>query len=132
METRSGKHVRRYEIVAELGRGATGVVYKARDPEIDQFVAVKKISLSAQTCVSNRVYRERFFQDAQRAIGLLHPGIVTVLEVGEDPDSGDPYIAMEYVPGQPLSRLLCQPGRLRLDVALYWTEVLAEALDYAH
>ena len=132
METRLGKHIGRYEIVAELGRGSLGAVYKARDPEMDRVVAVRTISLSAQTSQHDPEYRERFFLEAQAVVGLLHPGIVTVFDVGEDPDSRDPYLVTEYVAGQPLSRLLCQHGRLRLDVTLHLTEVLAEALDFAH
>ena len=128
-----GKHLGRYEIVAELGRGATGVVYKARDPRIDQYVAAKAISLLTQTSEADREHRERFFLEIQAASGLVHPGIVTVFDVGEDPEGRDPYIVMEYVAGQSLNRLLSQQnGRLRLDVALQLTEALAEALDYAH
>jgi serine/threonine protein kinase len=48
METRWGRRFGRYEVIAEVGRGAMGVVYKARDPKIDRFVAVKTISLSGQ------------------------------------------------------------------------------------
>ena len=133
METRWGKRFGRYEIIAELGRGAMGVVYKARDPKIDRFVAVKTISLSGQNPEEEREYRERFFHEAQAAGRLLHPGIVTIFDTGEDPESHIAYIVMEYIPGQSLDQLLSENNRkLPLETALLLTEELAEALDHAH
>src|ERR1700676_3914982 len=133
METRWGKRFGRYEIIAELGRGAMGVVYKARDPKIDRFVAVKAISLSTQNPEEEREYRERFFHEAQAAGRLLHPGIVTIFDTGEDPESHIAYIVMEYIAGQSLDRLLSEKSKkLPLDTALSLTEELAEALDHAH
>ena len=133
MQTRWGKRFGRYEIIAELGRGAMGVVYKARDPKIDRFVAVKAISLSTQNPEEEREYRERFFHEAQAAGRLLHSGIVTIFDTGEDPESHIAYIVMEYIAGQSLDRLLSQDSKkLPLDTALLLTEELAEALDHAH
>jgi serine/threonine protein kinase len=132
METRWGKRFGRYEIVAELGRGGMGVVYKARDPKIDRFVAIKTICLVGHVLEEEREYRERFFQEAQAAGRLLHPGIVTIFDVGEDPESRDPYIVMEYVPGVPLNGMLEEGQPLALDTALRLTQQLAEALDCAH
>jgi serine/threonine-protein kinase len=130
MKTRLGKHIGRYEIVAELGRGGMGVLYQARDSKIDRFVAVKIISLSTQDPEMDREYRERFRLEAQAAGRLVHPGIVTVFDVGEHFESCTPFIVM---PGQSLSRMLShQNGKLRLDEALWLTETLAETLDYAH
>jgi len=65
VEARWGKCLGRYELVAELGRGAMGIVYKARDPKIDRFVAVKTISLLDANLDEALDYRERFFQEAQ-------------------------------------------------------------------
>jgi serine/threonine protein kinase len=133
METRWGKRFGRYEIIAELGRGAMGVVYKARDPKIDRFVAVKAISLSTHNPEEEREYRERFFHEAQAAGRLLHPGIVTIFDTGEDPEGHIAYIVMEYIAGQSLDRLLSeQSKKLPVDTALLLTEELAEALDHAH
>lgn len=133
METRWGKRFGRYEIIAELGRGAMGVVYKARDPKIDRFVAVKAISLSTQDPDEEREYRERFFHEAQAAGRLLHPGIVTIFDTGEDPEGHIAYIVMEYIAGQSLDRMLSgKTKKLPLDQALLLTEELAEALDHAH
>ena len=133
METRWGKRFGRYEIIAELGHGAMGVVYKARDPKIDRFVAVKAISLSTQNPDEEREYRERFFHEAQAAGRLLHPGIVTIFDTGEDPEGHLAYIVMEYIPGQSLDRMLsAKSKKLPLEQALLLTEELAEALDHAH
>ncbi len=133
METRWGKRFGRYEVVAELGSGAMGVVYKARDPKIDRFVAVKTISLSSQNPEEQREYRERFFLEAQAAGRLLHPGIVTIFDTGEDPEGHNAFIVMEFIAGQSLDRLLSEKTKkLPLDTALLLTEELAEALDHAH
>jgi eukaryotic-like serine/threonine-protein kinase len=133
METRWGKRYGRYEIIAELGRGAMGVVYKARDPKIDRLVAVKTISLSNQAAEEEREYRDRFFHEAQAAGRLLHPGIVTIFDTGEEPENHVAYIVMEYVAGQSLERLLAEEAKkLPLHTALLLAAELAEALDHAH
>jgi hypothetical protein len=133
METRWGRRFGRYEVIAEVGRGAMGVVYKARDPKIDRFVAVKTISLSGQNPGEEREYRERFFHEAQAAGRLLHPGIVTIFDTGEDPESHIAFIVMEFIAGQSLDRFLSEkPKKLPLDTALRLSEELAEALDHAH
>ena len=133
MEARWGKCLGRYELVAELGRGAMGVVYKARDPRIDRFVALKTINLVGASPEEALEYRERFFQEAQAVGRLVHPGIVTVFDVGEEPESRTPYIVMEYVDGPSLNALLSEKGgKLPLETALQLTEQLAEALDCAH
>src|ERR1700693_1166707 len=133
MQTRWGKRFGRYEIIAELGRGAMGVVYKARDPKIDRFVAVKAISLSTHNPEEEREYRERFFHEAQAAGRLLHPGIVTIFDTGEDPEGHIAYMVMEYIAGQSLDRLLSEKSKkLPVDTALLLAEELAQALDHAH
>ena len=124
--------VGRYEVLTELGRGAMGTVYKARDPKIDRLVAIKTISVSGSGVEDQRDYRERFFREAQAAGRLSHPGIVAVYDVDEAPDYG-PYIVMEYVPGQTLDQLLSAgPGQLPLATALDLADQLAQALHYAH
>jgi len=80
---RSTERFGRYEILAELGRGAMGVVYKARDPKINRVVAVKTILLTGQLPEEELEYRERFFREAEAAGRLSHPGIVTIFDVGE-------------------------------------------------
>ncbi len=132
METRWGKRFGRYEVVCELGRGAMGVVYKARDPKIDRFVAVKTISLVGHVPEEKQEYGERFFREAQAAGRLLHPGIVTIFDVGEDEESEGPYLVMEYVAGVPLNGMMAEGVPIPLDRALRFTQQIAEALDCAH
>ena len=133
MGIRPDKRFGRYEVVAEIGRGAMGAVYKARDPKIDRFVAVKAISAISQSPDEEREYRERFFHEAQAAGRLLHSGIVAIFDVGEEGETRTPYIVMEYVAGQSLSGLLSgETSKLPLDIALRLTEEIALALDCAH
>ncbi len=133
MEDRRSERFGRYEILSELGRGAMGVVYKARDPKINRVVAVKTILLAGQPPEEEREYRERFFREAEAAGRLSHPGIVTIFDVGEEPETRVPYIVMEFVGGQSLDKLLSRDDhKLPLETALQLTIELAEALDCAH
>jgi predicted Ser/Thr protein kinase len=125
------KRFGRYEVVAELGRGAMGVVYQARDPQINRLVAVKTVRLSGQEPDEEKEFRMRFMHEAQAAGRLHHPGIVAIFDVGEDPDNHDPYIVMECVDGEPLNRILAREKKLSLETALQLVEEVAEALDFA-
>jgi len=124
----------RYEIVAELGRGAMGTVFRARDPKIDRTVAIKTISVSASSKHDAEHYRQRFFREAQAAGRMSHPGIVTIYDVGEDETTHTPFIVMECVEGNSLDRwvAMASTGRLSRDIALKLLRQIAEALDYAH
>jgi serine/threonine protein kinase len=133
MEERGTQRFGRYEILNEVGRGAMGVVYKARDPRINRVVAVKTISLVGQPPEEDREYRERFFREAEAAGRLSHPGIVTIFDAGEEPETRAPYIVMEYVGGESLESLLARSDRkLPMTTALQLTLEIAEALDSAH
>src|SRR6266542_3500388 len=97
----------RYEIVRELGRGAMGIVYHATDPAIGRSVAIKTIRLSDLTNAEERArLRDRLFREARSAGMLSHPGIVTIYDVGEQGEIA--YIAMEFVNGPTLDRLLSE------------------------
>jgi serine/threonine-protein kinase len=122
----------RYEIVAELGRGAMGVVYKARDPQIDRVVALKTVSLWGQEPDEETEFRLRFMNEAQAAGRLHHAGIVSIFDVGESPENHDPYIVLEYVSGESLNKVLSREKKLPPARALQLAEEIAEALDYAH
>ena len=124
----------RYEIESEVGRGAMGVVYRGRDPKIDRPVAIKTISIFEQDSDEEQQFRERFILEAKAAGSLSHPGIVTIFDVGEEPESRLPYIVMEYVAGRPLNRVLAatQNRKLPLGPALQLAQEIAEALHYAH
>jgi serine/threonine-protein kinase len=126
------KQFGRYEIVGELGRGAMGVVYKARDPQIDRLVALKTVSLRGQEPEEAAEFRQRFRNEAQAAGRLHHPGIVSIFDVGEETQTGEPYIVLEYVAGESLNKILTREKKLPLAKALQLAAEVAEALDYAH
>lgn len=124
----------RYEILAELGRGAMGAVFRARDPKIDRTVAIKTISIPSAGAQDAEHFRQRFFREAQAAGRLSHPGIVTIYDVGEDEPSHTPFIVMECVQGQSLEALVASEpsGTVSHSAALELIKHVAEALDYAH
>src|ERR1019366_2373090 len=133
MDDRRSERFGRYEIFTELGLGAMGVVYKARDPKINRVVAVKTVSLAGQPPEEEREYRERFFREAEAAGRLSHPGIVTIFDVGEEPETRVPYIVMEFVGGPSLGELRSRDDhKLPVETALQLALELAEALDCAH
>jgi len=125
------QRIGRYQIEETLGRGAMGVVYRARDPIIDRQVALKTLRLDLDAEHADE-FRARFFREAQAAGRLNHPGIVTVHDVGEDPESGLVYIAMEYVEGRDLKQVLASGRRFRPAEAARIAADVATALDYAH
>jgi eukaryotic-like serine/threonine-protein kinase len=125
------QQVGRYEIIDELGRGAMGVVYRARDTEIGRDVALKLILTANTPPVDVDHYKQRFRREAQAAGRLSHPGIVTIHDIAED-DSGQPYLVMEFIEGRSLSQLLDSPAQLPLDQSLDIGIQVAHALDYAH
>ncbi|HEX3822216.1 MAG TPA: protein kinase [Candidatus Sulfotelmatobacter sp.] len=132
MDAPASKRFGRYETVAELGRGAMGVVHKARDPQIDRFVAIKTVSLWGQEPEEEKEFRMRFANEAQAAGRLHHPGIVAVFDVGENPENRDPYIVLEYVSGESLNKILGREKKLSLETALQLAIEIADALEYAH
>src|SRR5215471_17121774 len=132
MPAQSSPNFGRYEVVAELGQGAMGVVYKARDPKIERLVAIKTIALRGQNPKDEREFRERFFNEARAAGRLNHPRIITIFDVGEELERRDPYIVMEYVSGQSLEDHLASGRKLPQPNVLQLVHEIAEALDYAH
>jgi serine/threonine protein kinase len=122
----------RYRVLGELGRGATGVVYRAQDPAIGRTIAIKTIRLSDFTDESERErLRERLFREAQSAGMLSHPNIVTIYDIAEE--NGLAYIFMECVDGPPLEKVLnSQNPPLSGDAALAILRQTAMGLDYAH
>ncbi len=121
------QYLGKYEIIAEIGRGAMGAVYKARDPLIDRLVALKTITggPSAQTNLL-----DRFYQEARSAGALQHPNIVTIYELGHEKNT--PFIAMEYLEGESLDRIIEQHPVLPLSVKLGYIVRVCDALAYAH
>ncbi|HEY0665218.1 MAG TPA: serine/threonine-protein kinase [Gallionella sp.] len=119
----------RYEVLGELGQGAMGIVYKARDPLIDRVVAIKTINL-ALALDEKEEYEERFYQEAKAAGRLNHPNIVTIYDVGRSGDVA--YIAMEFLQGRELRDIMNEVGLLPVDQVLDIIAQVAQGLAYAH
>ncbi|MGD1107785.1 MAG: serine/threonine-protein kinase [Terracidiphilus sp.] len=124
------KCIGRYEIVEELGRGAMGSVFKARDPAVGRIVALKTIHTTALEGAQSEEYRARFYREARASGVLAHPGIVPVFDVGED--AGAPFLVMEFVEGRTLADALKKGERYSLDRVCEIGQQLADALGYAH
>jgi serine/threonine-protein kinase len=119
----------RYEILAELGQGSMGVVYKARDPVLDRVVAVKTIHLNLPKDELAE-YEARFYQEARAAGGLNHPNIVTIYDIGKSERVA--YMAMEFLEGEELRSILSTGHQLPVTQALDVASQVAEGLYYAH
>lgn len=119
----------RYVILEELGRGAMGIVYKARDPLIDRLVALKTVGVETHSAEAD-AYRQRFFREARSAGGLSHPNVVTVHDVGEG--DGVAYIAMEFLAGRSLREILDSGAVLPWARIADITAQVADGLAYAH
>lgn len=123
--------VGRYEILEELGQGAMGMVYKARDPQINRLVAIKTIRFSDEF-EDDRLaeIKSRFFKEAELAGKLNHPSIISIYDVGEDYDLT--YIAMEFLEGEDLENFCQKDTLLPIRKVIDIMAETAEALDYAH
>jgi serine/threonine-protein kinase len=119
----------RYELLSELGQGAMGVVYKARDPVLDRIVAVKTINLTLPKDELSE-YEARFYQEARAAGGLNHPNIVTIYDIGRSERVA--YMAMEFLEGEELRSILASREPLPVELALDIAAQVADGLAYAH
>src|SRR5256885_14189886 len=129
---RSKVKLGRYEVVRELGKGAMGIVYLAKDPLIGRLVALKTIRLQNNDDDEAKEFQQRFVREAQAAGILNHPAIVTVHDIGQDDASGMSFIAMEYVEGHNLKEVLAQGRALSFEQIGDIASQVAEALDFAH
>jgi serine/threonine protein kinase len=121
------KKLGKYEVLGELGHGAMGVVYRARDPIINRLVALKTITTGL---AEDPALLQRFYREAQSAGGLQHPNIVTIYDMG---DAGAlPYIAMELVEGENLEQLIARRTTLPVTLKLVYAQQALRAFDYAH
>jgi serine/threonine protein kinase len=111
MPLTAGERLGPYEVVALIGAGGMGEVYKARDTRLDRVVAIK---------VSQERFSDRFEREARAVAALNHPHICTLYDVGPD------YLVMEYVEGAPLK------GPLPLEKAVECAGQILDALDAAH
>ena len=121
-------HFGRYRIVAELGRGAMGVVYRATDESLQRDVAIKTILLPADAA-ERATLEARFRQEAKAAGGLNHPNVITIYDTGREGDWL--YLAMELLEGEEL-RSLMTSRRLSLHDAIEIVAQVADGLAAAH
>jgi serine/threonine-protein kinase len=122
-----GRQLSQYQIIEELGRGGMAVVYKAWQPALERYVAIKVLP---SHFVSDQRFLARFRHEALAAAQLNHPNIVTVHDVGQEESVH--FIVMEYLEGLPLNNLLHNQGPLPLGRVTPIVEQLSAALDYAH
>ncbi|MBI2835028.1 MAG: protein kinase [Acidobacteria bacterium] len=114
----------RYQVIDRLGQGGMGYLYLARDPAIERLVAIKLLRDNSDEV------RERFAREARSAGRLRHVNIVTIFDVGEH--DGQPFIAMEYIPGNTLADLIGRRAPLSIVRKLTLVEELCAGLAYAH
>ena len=121
-------HLGRYDVVAEIRRGAMGVVYRAVDPMLERTVAVKTINMALDPGEMEH-YEKRFTIEARAAGGLNHPNIVIIYDIGRSGDLA--YMAMEFLEGRELKELIAG-NELTPDRSLDIVALVADGLAYAH
>src|SRR5438552_798521 len=126
MTLSSGTKLGPYEIVAPLGTGGMGEVYRARDTRLERTVAIKILPAQFST---DPVRKQRFEREAKTISSLNHPNICTLHDIGHQ--DGMDYLVMECVEGETLARRL-EKGPLPLDQVLKYGAQIADALDKAH
>lgn len=120
------ERISRYRIIKKIGEGGMGEVYLAEDTELERQVALKFLP---SRIAANPEVLARFKSEAKAAAALQHPNIITVYEVGSH--QGRDFIAMAYIPGKPLSRLITD-GDMSTGQAIDITLQLCDALEEAH
>ena len=126
MSLSSGERLGPYEILAPIGAGGMGEVFRAKDTRLHRTVAIK---ILPRNTTANSDRKERFLQEARAASALNHPSIVTLHDIGSD--RGMDYLVMEFVPGKSLDKII-PPKGLPLAEALGYTRQIASALAAAH
>ncbi|HLG93889.1 MAG TPA: protein kinase [candidate division Zixibacteria bacterium] len=121
-----GQTVSHYRIESEIGQGGMGVVFRALDTRLERAVALKFLS---PQFVAHPEAKSRFLNEARAASALNHPNICTIYEIGEY--GGQEFIAMEFVEGQPLSKIISS-GKLPVPEVLDYSLQMAEGLEAAH
>lgn len=124
------KKLGRYEVIRVLGKGAMGVVYEGRDPNLDRRVAIKTVKVENLSEEAAAEYEHRFRTEARSAARLQHPNIVSVYDSDRDGDVA--FLVMEYIHGDDLKHHLDRGVRYPLEQSLKIIRDLLAALDYAH
>lgn len=120
----------RYDIIRVLGKGAMGLVYEARDPNLDRRVAIKTIKVENLSEEAAAEYEARFRTEARSAARLQHPNIVSVYDSDRHGDMA--FLVMEFIQGEDLKHHLDAGRRYSLEQSLGMVRDLLSALDYAH
>ena len=124
------KKLGRYDLVRVLGKGAMGIVYEGRDPNLERRVAIKTVKVENLSEEAASEYEARFRTEARSAARLQHPNIVSVYDSDRDGDMA--YLVMEYIQGDDLKHHLDKGVRYSLEQSLKMIRDLLSALDYAH
>lgn len=124
------KKLGRYELIRVLGKGAMGIVYEGRDPNLDRRVAIKTVKVENLSEEAAAEYEHRFRTEARSAARLQHPNIVSVYDSDRDGDIA--FLVMEYIQGDDLKHHLDRGVRYSLEQSLKMIRDLLSALDYAH
>src|SRR5919204_1251345 len=127
MSLQAGSRVGPYEIVAAIGAGGMGEVYRARDTRLDRTVAIKV--LPAQLAADPQL-RERFDREARAISSLQHPHICALFDVGHQ--EGVDFLVLEFLEGETLAERLARTGALPVGDALKIAVDICDALDKAH
>ncbi|HSH88562.1 MAG TPA: serine/threonine-protein kinase [Ramlibacter sp.] len=124
------KKLGRYDLIRVLGKGAMGIVYEGRDPNLDRRVAIKTVKVENLSEEAAAEYEFRFRTEARSAARLQHPNIVSVYDSDRDGDIA--FLVMEYIQGDDLKHHLDKGLRYSLEQSLKMIRDLLSALDYAH
>ena len=127
MDDMIGKQLGNYQIVDELGRGGMAVVYRAFQPSLNRYVAIKVLPPHLGF---DKEFVERFQREALASAKLRHPNIVVIHDVGHQ--QGIYFIVMELLEGRTLKQIIEAEGALSVERATRIVEQVAAALDYAH
>jgi serine/threonine-protein kinase len=120
-------NVGRYEMLDQIGAGSMGKVFRARDPVLNRFVALKVMRCPSTV---EPELKERFYREAWACARLAHPGIVTVHDLGECDDSA--YIAMELLSGTDFRKIIDRQMEIALETKIAAIAHVCEALAHAH
>src|SRR5579859_2181253 len=124
--SRAGK----YHIDSEIGRGSMGVVYRAFDPDIRRQVAIKTMRTQGLSSIELEDYKARFKREASAVGQMSHPNIVTVYDFSVDGDLF--FLAMEYLEGKSLRKIMETQGRLPIETVIHTCQQVCSALEHAH
>lgn len=121
------EHLGHYDIIAELGRGGMGVVYKGYETSLNRYVAIKVL---AESLAHDESVKERFLREARSMAALNDPHIISIYFIGDD--AGQTYFVMEFVDGESLGSLLKREGKLKPEQAAKIVYQTAQGLATAH